>query len=261
MRLFNSIIVSLRYLFALAVLALAILAIGSLARGLIQLAGLALAGGFVMEPGSGATVVSYFIRAAFLYFLAVALGSLFVGDMPAPQWMTVKNLFQLRTKVLAFVSIILPLGFMGKMMETDISTPGILYSGAGVFLVLMGIFFLTRFGSPSGDEGMAREGNRVTEPRSSLDPAAGGTRDRQGDKRRETRPQDKRPREDRQSGSRQGSRTDQDEWLRKQKEELKFQKESLEKAVEKDIKGETGERQRSHVTVKPAPTRPRGRRR
>jgi hypothetical protein len=250
MRPFNSFIASLRYLFALAVLALVILAMGSLARGLVQLAGLAMAGEFIMDPGSGAEVVSYFIRAAFLYFLAVALGSLFVGDIPVPQWMTVKNLFQFRTKVLTFVSIILPLGFMGKMIEADNLTVGILYSGAGVFLVLMGIFFLTRFGSPSGDEGMAREGNRVMETRP------------KDDKRPENRPRDNRPREDRRPVNKQvRSRTDQDEWLRKQKEDLKFQKETLEKAVEKEISGETGERPRSHVTVKPAPTRPRGRRR
>jgi hypothetical protein len=128
----------------------------------------------------------------------------------------------------------------------------------------MGIFSLTRFGSPSGDEGMAREGNVVTETRASLDPPTGGTRDGQGDKRQESRPRGSRShggrgRDDRQQGSRQGSRTDQDEWLRKQKEELKFQKESLDKAVEKDISGESGERQTSHVTVKPGPRRPRGR--
>ena len=262
MRPFNSFIASLRYLFALAVLALAILAMGSLARGIIRMVELALAGGFVMEPGSGATVVPYFIRAAFLYFLAVALGSLFVGDIPAPQWMTVKNLFQFRTKVLTFVSIILPLGFLGKMMEADNLTVGTLYSGAGVFLVLMGIFFLIRYGSPSGDEGMAREGNRVTETRPSLDPATGGTRDRQGEKRPESRPQDSRRREERRPGSKQTrSPADQDKWLQKQKEDLKFQKETLEKAVEKDIKGETGEGPTSHVTVKPGPRRPRGRRR
>jgi hypothetical protein len=139
---------------------------------------------------------------------------------------------------------------MGKMIEADNLTVGILYSGAGVFLVLMGIFFLTRFGSPSGDEGMAREGNRVMETRP------------KDDKRPENRPRDNRPREDRRPVNKQvRSRTDQDEWLRKQKEDLKFQKETLEKAVEKEISGETGERPRSHVTVKPAPTRPRGRRR
>jgi uncharacterized membrane protein YqhA len=259
MRPFNYVIASLRYLFALAVLALAILAMGSLVRGIITMGDIALTTNFVMEPGSGATVVPYFIRAAFLYFLAVALGSLFVGDIPAPQWMAVKNLFQFRTKVLTFVSIILPLGFMGKMMEADTLTVGTLYSGAGVFMVLMGIFFLVRYGSPSGDEGMAREGNRVPETRSHSDrrqesrSSLDRTRDRQDNRRRDERRQ----------GSKQArSPADQDKWLQKQKEDLKFQKETLEKAVEKDIKGETSEhRTSSHVTVKPGPRRPRGRRR
>jgi hypothetical protein len=246
MRLFNLFIASLRYLFALAVLALAVLAIGSLARGIVVMADLAITGAFVMEPGSGATVVPYFIRAAFLYFLAVALGSLFVGDIPAPQWMSVKNLFQFRTKILTFVSVILPLGFMGKVMAVDTLTVGILYSGAGVFLVLMGIFFLIRYGSPSGDEGMAREGNRVMETGP------------QGDKRHESRPQDSRRREERRPANKPTrSAADQAQWLEKQKEDLKFQKESLEKAVDKDI---TGEGSASHVTVKPGPRRPRGRR-
>ena len=260
-RIFNVFIASIRYLFALAVLALVVLAMGSLGRGLFQLANLALTGGFVMEPGSGALVVPYFIRAAFLYFLAVAFGFLFVGDIPAPQWMVVKNLFQLRTKVLTFVSVILPLGFMGKMMEAENLTVGILYSGAGVFLVLLGIFFLIRYGSPSGDEGMAREGNKVTETRPPLDPAKGGTRDRQGDKRQESRPQDSRRREERRPGNKPvRSAADQAQWLEKQKEDLKFQKESLDKVVEKELSGEPGERPASHVTVRPAPRRPRGRR-
>jgi len=257
-RIFNTFIAGLRYFFALAVLSLAFLALGSLARGIAQIVELAMAGGFVLEPGSGAEVVSYFIRAAFLYFLAVALGSLFVGDMPVPQWMTVKNLFQFRTKVLTFVSIILPLGFMGKMMETDISTPGIFYSGAGVFLVLMGIFSLIRYGSPSGDEGMAREGNRIMDtgtqgerrPERSRTQGASAAAKAMGDKGRRA-----------EKGRSQGQRTDQEEWLKKQKADLKFQKETLDKAVDKEISGETGESQSSHVTVKPGPRRPRGRRR
>jgi len=259
MRPFNSAIASLRYLFVLAVLALAILAMGSLAKGIVRMVEVALAGGFAMEPGSGATVVPYFIRAAFLYFLAVALGSLFVGDIPAPQWMMVKNLFQFRTKVLTFVSIILPLGFMGKMMGSDNLTADILYSGAGVFLVLMGIFFLIRFGSPSGDEGMAREGNRVPETVPHVDKrpgnrAQGAPRPGSGQAGRRTERENRKDQPKR-------SQADQDEWLKKQKEELKFQKESLEKAMEKDVSGETGERPASHVTVKPGPRRPRGRRR
>ena len=245
---FASLIAGLRYLFILVVLALAVTAFASLGRGIVELGGLITTAGIKMQPGSGTAVVPYFIRAAFLYFLAVALWSLFVSDIPAPQWMTVKNLFQLRTKVLTFVSIILPLGFMAKMMEADGLTIGIFYSGAGVFLVLMGIFFLVRYGSPSGDEGMARESNRGMEIKSASSRSQGASASAKAsaDKGRRS-----------QHTSRSRSRTDQEEWLKKQKEELKFQKDSLEKAVDKDLSRETGS---SHVTVKPGPRRPRGRR-
>lgn len=243
MRPLNVFIASLRYLFILAVLALVVLALGSLARGLYATAGLAVGRGFALDPGGGATVVPYFIRAAFLYFLAVALGSLFVGDIPAPQWMTVRNLFQFRNKVLAFVSVIVPLGFMGRMMEADTLDVSVLYAGAGVFLVLLGIFFITRFGKPSGDEGMSREGNRPVE--------AGGREGRSGE-----HGSGDRRREDRQAGE----RTDTDKWLKKQKQELKFQKESLEKAMEKQVTGQEENRSDGNVTVRPGPRRPRRRR-
>lgn len=266
MRAFGSFMAGLRYLFVLAALALALLALGSLGRGLVRLADLAVTGGFVMDPGSGITVVPYFIRAAFLYFLAVAIGSLFVVDIPAPQWMTVKNLFQLRTKVLTFVSIILPLAFLGLVMSRDLAGLQVLYAGAGVFLVLMGIFFLTRFGSPSGDEGMAREGNKVLEVRSfpdrvkdrpagrrHVDRAQGASADAKAMADKGRRPQ---------KGQTKGNQADdQEEWLRKQKEELKFQKDTLEKAVEKEISQEREARQSGNVTVRPGPRRPRGRRR
>jgi len=246
---FATLIAGLRYLFALAVLALALLALGSLGRGIAGLVELAVKGAFVMVPGSGALIVPYFIRAAFLYFLAVALGSLFIADIPAPQWMVVRNLFQLRSKVLTFVSIILPLGFMGKMMASDSSPEEVLYTGAGVFLVLLGIFFLVRHGSPAGDENLARENNRVQE-------AGSG-----GERRQDKRTPDRGGRRDQRQANRTQSRTDQDEWLRKQKEELKFQKEDLEKAVERDLSGDPVTRPGSNVTVKAGPRRPRGRRR
>ena len=240
-----SFIAILRYLFILASLALAVLAFASLFRGILELARLIAGAGLEMKPGSGAEVVPYFIRAAFMYFLAVSLYSLFVADIPVPQWMVVRNLLQFRAKILTFVSIILPLAFMGRLMTVDQSAPAVLYTGAGIFLVLMGIFFLVRYGSPSGDEGMSREGNRTPETRTDSSRA-------QGDKRK-----------DRAQGAgrrAQKDRTEQGDWLKKQKEDLKFQKDSLEKAVDRDLSEGTRTRQGSNVTVRPGPRRPRGRR-
>ncbi len=249
LRTFGTLIASLRYLFFFAVLALVLLAVGSLGRGLVELAGLATAGRFAMEPGSGFAIVPYFIRAAFLYFLAVALCSLFVTDLPVPQWMAVRNLFQLRAKVLTFVSIILPLGFMGRMMTADISSPGILYAGAGVFLVLAGIFALVRYSTPSGDEGMSREGNSV--PRTQSEAPRG----------QEGKARDARTGQDRRSDPRQEGRRESEEGAGRRKDDLKFRKETLlDQAVEKELLPGSQDRPESHVTVKPGPRRSRRRR-
>lgn len=263
MRAFGSLIANLRYLFVLAVLALVVLAVGSLGRGIVGIFLLWHGGGAFINPaGWMPDVVSAFIQGAFLYFLAVALCSLFIAEPPVPQWMQVRNLFQLRTKILTFLSFILPLFFLSKAIEPRASGKELLFIGSGVFLVLLGIFFLTRFGTPSGDEGMAREGNRVPEARSRDDRERGSSASAKAStsaKATVDRTADKGRRAEKERHK--GSQADQDEWLKKQKEELKFQKDSLEKAVEKELTGDTGERKGSHVTVKPGPRRPRGRRR
>ena len=114
---------------------------------------------------------------------------------------------------------------------------------------------------------MAREGNRVTETRPHGDrrpenrAPLDGARDRQDAPRQGSGQAGRRAEKEHRKDQPKRGQADQDEWLRKQKEDLKFQKETLEKAVDKEISGETGEGQTSHVTVKPGPRRPRGRRR
>ena len=244
-RIFTSVIASIRYLFIVAVLALAVLALGSLGRGVVEVVNLAAVSGFEMRPGSGAEVVPYFIRAAFLYFLASAVCSLFVAEPPVPQWMQVRNLFQLKVKVLTFVAVILPLAFLGRVMAADLAGPEVLYSGAGVFLVLVGIFLLVRFGSPSGDDSMAREGTRVSEDR--------GRSDHRPRPKRETRGKER-------IGGKEKTAEKSEDWLEKQKESLKFQKESLGQVTDQESRGESSARQNGNVTVRPGPRRPRRRR-
>ncbi|MDF1535605.1 MAG: hypothetical protein P1S46_03770 [bacterium] len=245
-QLFTSFIAGIRYFFMVAALALAVLALGSLGRGVMEVVSLAAGSGFTMRPGSGAEVIPYFIRAAFLYFLASAICSLFVAEPPVPQWMQVRNLFQFRVKVLTFVAVILPLAFMGRVMAADLAGPETLYSGAGVFLVLVGIFLLVRSGAPSGDDSMAREGTRPSEDRARSDSRAKPGKG----------PRGKEKFAGKEPG---GGKTD--DWLEKQKEGLRFQKESLGQVTDSKSQGEGGSRQDGSVTVRPGPRRPRGRRR
>ena len=234
-RIFASLIASVRYVFFLVVLALIALSFASLMKGIGELLFLVPGiGYYAAMPGEGAAAVPWFVQSVFLYFLAVAFCSLLIAEPPVPQWMVVRNLFQFRNKVLTFVSVILPLAFMGKILKADMSGPGVLYSGGGVFLVLAGIFLLVRFGSPAGDEGMSREGNRT--------PERGGRRDR-----KTVPPGSREVRRDR-------------NWQDDQKNKLRFQKEDLTPKVEGSQETATDARKNGNVTVKPGPRRPRPRR-
>lgn len=233
MRAFASFVAGVRYVFILAVLVLMLLAVGSIAWGIGGIFHLWHGSGALIDPaGWLPDVVRAFIQGAFLYFLAVAFCSLFLAEPPVPQWMQVRNLFQLRTKILTFLSFILPLAFLGRLVDRS-SGEELLFIGGGVFLLMVGIFLLIRYGSPSGDEGMSREGNRPAD------------RDWRRDRKRD-------PMGDRKPGR-------DKKWVEKQKEDLKFRKEELTLETRRDLGKGTEGRRDSHVTVKPGPRKPRGR--
>ena len=187
---FRLIIARYRYVFVVAVLALVLLSLASLMLGVRAGIDLVMNRGD-LPPGSGAEMVPYFIRAAFLYFLAVAFSSLFLGDLPVPQWMITRNLFQFRNKVLTFVAVIAALNFLRILADRELQPVSVLYLGGGIFLVLAGIYLLVRKGEPSGDETMAREGNR---------PMAMQPKEQKGSRgqRSSTRPPEKQPSQTRQ---------------------------------------------------------------
>lgn len=188
---FRLIIARYRYVFVAAVLALVLLSLASLMLGVLAGIDLVVNRG-EMPPGSGAQMVPYFIRAAFLYFLAAAFSSLFLGDLPVPQWMITRNLFQFRNKVLTFVAVIAALNFLRILADRELEPVSVLYMGGGIFLVLAGIYLLVRKGEPSGDEIMSREGNR---------PVSMQPKDPRGGRGRKSsaRPPEKQPHADKQS--------------------------------------------------------------
>src|SRR5512138_2515931 len=164
---FSGFIARLRFLFFIPVLTLVALSIGAMASGVA--AALALLGSgeggstLPIGPAEAAAVVPPFVLAAFLFFLAAALSSLFLGDLPLPQWMAVRNLHQLKVKALTFLSVILALFFLGTAQGAA-EPISILWTGAGVALVLLAILALVRFGHPAGDDSFCREGNRAPLP-------------------------------------------------------------------------------------------------
>ncbi len=237
--LLSSFVAAIRFVFVLAVAALIVLSIGSLVIGVGATYAVLKGGPAGLPPQDFlAGPVPHFIRAAFLYFLATAFCSLFVGDLPVPHWMTVRNLFNLRTKVLTFLSLILPLLFLGKVAHGGIKPIESLYLGGGVFLVLAALYLFLRHGSPSGDDALSREGNRPPHGK----PSEGG-------RPREDRPREDRQRDDRKSGRQEGGAAGGGDWLEKQKENLKFEKNSILSSERPPGEGEK-------VTVRPGPRRP-----
>ncbi len=222
---FAGLIARLRYLFFIPVLALVALSIGAMASGVA--AALALIGSgeggstLPIGPAEAAAVVPPFVMAAFLFFLAVAFSSLFLGDLPVPQWMAVRNLHQLKGKLLTFLSIILALFFLGYAQGAA-EPISILWVGGGVALVLLAIFVLVRFGHPAGDDSFCREGNRAPLP--APRPEKPPERPERG--ARPAAPPREAPRAPQGAAA-----VPAKEWLEKKKDDLRFEVESLDKAL------------------------------
>lgn len=235
MELPSQVVARFRYVFIAAVLILLVLSLASLAAGIVKGVSLILSPAD-LKPGSGSLFLSYFIRAAFLYFLAVAFSTLFLGDLPVPQWMVVRNLFHFKIKVLTFVAVIIGLNFLRILADGDRTSADLLQAGGGIFLVLAGIFLVTRMGGPSGDEMLAREGNR---------PHGTPT----GERRRnsERRKADRRKSED-------------GVWPEEARDGLKFERKTIPNGGDVEESGRREERVNGNVTVRPGPRRPPRRR-
>jgi len=237
---FGAFLARLRYLFFIPVLVLVGLSLVSMASGVaaaLRLLGPRPEGGSLPgSPAEMAGAVPFFVQSAFLFFLAVALSSLFIGELPVPQWMAVRNLHQLKNKLLTFLSVILGLFFLGFAAGGG-EPIGILYAGGGVALVLGAIFVLLRFGHTAGDDSFCREGTRCLQPEARGEPRA-------PEARREARP--KAPEPEPLSGK---------DWLTQQKDQLRFEVESLNAAMGSAPGGRGGETPAGQVTVGQAPRR------
>jgi uncharacterized membrane protein YqhA len=241
---FAGLIARIRFLFVIPVLAFVGLSLAAMASGIVATVALFAArengATFPVGPAELAGVVPFFIQSAFLFFLAVAFATLFLGELPVPQWMAVRNLHQLRGKLLTFLAIILPLVFLGTLVKAD-DPRTILYAGVGIGAVLAAIFALLRYGHPQGDDSFCREGTRCIVPE-------GGREGRPAfeprpEARRDARP--KAPEPEPLTGK---------AWLEAQKHELKFEVESLGAAM--GARG--GDKPVGEVTVGQAPRRGHG---
>ncbi len=231
----------LRYLFVIPVLALTVLALVAIAAGVSSTVALLSARedgrALPASPAEMAGVVPFFVQAAFLFFLAAALASLFLGDLPVPQWMAVRNLHQLKVKVLSFVAVILCLFFLGAVAGAD-DPRAVLNLGGGIALVLGAILALLRFGHPAGDDSFCREGNRCQLPA--------------GNGGRGARSAPEQPQRPGAAAKKEPEPLTGKDWLEAQKDRLRFEVESLNSAMPA---ARPGDRPAGQVSVGQAPRR------
>ena len=89
-----------------------------------------------------------FLLAVALYIIALGLYDLFIDpNMKMPAWMNIKDLTDLKKKLLDVVVIILGVVFLGKVVRWNGETE-ILHFGVGIALVIAALTFFRKPGEP-----------------------------------------------------------------------------------------------------------------
>lgn len=83
--------------------------------------------------------VDIFLLATVLYIVALGLYELFIDDsLKLPDWLKVRTLEDLKIRLLGIVAVILPITFLGKVVEWK-SGNDILWLGLSIGAVLLAI--------------------------------------------------------------------------------------------------------------------------
>jgi len=79
-------------------------------------------------------VMDGFLIAAGLLIFALGLYELFIGELDLPDWLTIRNLDALKSKLAGVVTMVMAVAFLERL-ETAAEPREILYSGVAVALV------------------------------------------------------------------------------------------------------------------------------
>ena len=83
--------------------------------------------------------IDIFLLATVLYIIALGLYELFIDEkLDLPHWLEIHTLDDLKSRLLGVLAVILPVAFLGKMVEWR-SGQDILWLGLAVGVVLIGI--------------------------------------------------------------------------------------------------------------------------
>lgn len=100
-------------------------------------------------------LIDLFLLGTVLYIVALGLYELFIDDkLPMPRWLLIRDLDDLKDKLLGVIIVLLGVTFLGKVVTWDGNTD-IVYFGAAIAAVIAalgGFVAITRKGHDKGNE-------------------------------------------------------------------------------------------------------------
>lgn len=101
-------------------------------------------------------LVDLFLLGTTLFVIAIGLYELFIDPhLPAPAWLVIKNLDDLKAKVLAVVIVVLGVLFLGQVISWD-GERDLLRFGAAIALVIAALTYFLSQKTRSGDDDKPR---------------------------------------------------------------------------------------------------------
>jgi uncharacterized membrane protein YqhA len=98
-------------------------------------------------------IVDLFLLATVFYIIAIGLFELFISsDVKLPTWLTIRNLDDLKSKLIAVVIVVLGVSFLGQVVSWD-GSRDLLGYGVAIALVIAALtYFLAQKTSGKGKE-------------------------------------------------------------------------------------------------------------
>jgi uncharacterized membrane protein YqhA len=144
----NMLALSSTWMFSLAVIGTGIIAAVLFIYGfLLSIAGVIhIAASFTLEMqtikeylATSIEIIDIFLVATVFYLISLGLYELFIAKAPLPGWVEIRNLDDLKTKLLGLTVIALVVIFLGAALTLSISTTNILEFGIAIALMVAAV--------------------------------------------------------------------------------------------------------------------------
>jgi uncharacterized membrane protein YqhA len=139
-----------RYLVLLAVIAALVAAVDAFLWGiwktvLVIIEMVSTAGKDPLTTVALIELMDKFLIAVGLYIFAVGLYELFIGDLSLPEWLTVHNLHEIKSRLSSIIILVMAIVFLEHVVEWK-DPQGTLFFAIGIALVSAALIAFSQFG-------------------------------------------------------------------------------------------------------------------